>query len=165
MARMTARIPFEFVLDELAPLAPRVRPMFGAHAIYAGDKMVLVVREKGQDRDDGVWIATQREHHDSLRRELPSIRSIEIFGSAVSSWQIIPSSAPSFEREVAHACALVLRRDARIGTQPKQKKAAKPASPQKPAKAITRKAKSKAPVAAKKKSAAAQSKKNARRNG
>ena len=153
MAKLPARIPFEFVLDELAPLAPRVRPMFGAHAIYAGDKMVLIVREKGVDRDDGVWIATQREHHDSLRRELPSIRSIEIFGSNVTSWQIIPSSASSFEREAVQACALVLRGDVRIGTQPKAKKPAMSAKPKKTAKAVAAKVATKA------------KKKSARRNG
>ena len=119
---MAVRIPFEFVLDELAPLAPRVRAMFGAHAIYVEDKMVLIVREKEQDPDDGVWLATSREHHHSLREQLPSIRSIGIFGSGVTSWQIIPASAPEFEREVIRACELVLHRDPRIGKVPAPKK-------------------------------------------
>lgn len=132
MAKTPARIPFEFVLDELAPLAPRTKPMFGAQAVYVrGDTMVFLMREKEQDEDDGIWLLTTQEHHETLRRDLPSIRSIKLFETPVTSWQIIPSSGPDFEREVVRACALVLRGDERIGTskaiKDKQKAAAKAA--------------------------------------
>ena len=60
-------IPFEFVLDALSALEPVTRPMFGCLAIYAGRKIVLILRDKGgQGPDNGVWLATTIEHHESL---------------------------------------------------------------------------------------------------
>ena len=72
------KIPFEFVFDELAELSYWTRPMFGCTAIYVGEKIVLVLRYKPERNDgsNGVWVATTKEHHGSLRRELPSLRSI-----------------------------------------------------------------------------------------
>jgi hypothetical protein len=66
-------IPHEFVLDAIAPLSPRTRPMFGCLAIYVEDKIVLVLRDKrNETADNGVWLATIKEHHESLRREFPA---------------------------------------------------------------------------------------------
>ncbi|MBP6833461.1 MAG: hypothetical protein KA978_21925, partial [Deltaproteobacteria bacterium] len=62
------------------------------------------------------------EHHDSLRKELPSIRSITVFGTGESGWQVIPAAAESFEEEVLWACELVRRGDPRVGKLPKPKK-------------------------------------------
>jgi hypothetical protein len=121
-AKPTARkVPFDFVLDEIAGLAPWTRPMFGCTAVYVDERIVFVLREKaGPERDNGVWIATERAHHESLRRELPSMRSIEVLaGGAATGWQVIPADADDFEEAVLHACALVLARDPRIGKVPK----------------------------------------------
>nr|MBK7063814.1 hypothetical protein [Deltaproteobacteria bacterium] len=79
--RTPKKVPFAFVLDELEVLAPTTRPMFGCTAIYVGPRIVLVLRDGRGTADDGVWIATTAEHHDSLRKELPSIRSITVFGT------------------------------------------------------------------------------------
>src|SRR5208282_1211077 len=74
-------IPHEFVLDALASLSLRTRPMFGCLAIYVKDKIVLILRDKpNQATDNGVWLATTTEHHESLQREFPSMRSIEVLG-------------------------------------------------------------------------------------
>ena len=118
-------VPFEFVLDALAPLSPWTRPMFGCTAVYVDEKIVLILRDKDDD-DGGVWVAMEREHHESLRKELPVLRSIEIFGSGDSKWQVIPKSSPSFESLVLRACALVRARDPRIGCVPKPKRPKKP---------------------------------------
>lgn len=116
--------PFVFVLDELAPLAPVTRPLFGCLAVYVGDKIVLALRRKDVETvDNGVWVATTAEHHESLRLELPSLRSIELFGPGPSGWQVLPEAGPDFEDEVQRACALILRGDPRIGKIPKPKKA------------------------------------------
>jgi len=116
------KVPFAFVLDELEVLAPTTRPMFGCTAIYVGPRIVLILRDGRGTDDDGVWIATTAEHHDSLRRELPSLRSIKVFGPGESGWQVIPASAESFEEEVLRACELVRRADPRVGKVPKPKK-------------------------------------------
>lgn len=116
-------IPFDFVLEKLITLGPIVKPMFGCHAIYVKEKIVLIVRKKGNSTEDnGVWIATTREHHTSLKIVFPSLRSIKIFGEKDSGWQIIPEEAIDFEESVTTACEMILKNDSRIGKIPKQKK-------------------------------------------
>ncbi len=119
------KIPYEFVLDALAGLSPWTRPMFGCTAVYVEDKIVLVLREKpGSSPDNGVWLATTLEHHDSLRREFPNMRSIEVLGKKVTGWQVLPADATDFEGAAVHACELVLARDPRIGKVPKSRRTA-----------------------------------------
>lgn len=120
------KVPFEFVLDAISALEPWTRPMFGCLAVYVGARIVLILRDKGASPDDGVWVATTKEHHESLRREFPGMRSIGVLGKEVTGWQVIPSSAPDFEEAALRACDLILARDPRIGKIPKAK--AKPAA-------------------------------------
>lgn len=97
--------------------------------MYVGEKIVLVLRDRPSvPRDNGVWIATVREHHETLRPELPSMRSITVLGEQSSGWQIIPKDADSFEDEVLHACALIRARDLRIGKVPKPRRRATPSA-------------------------------------
>jgi hypothetical protein len=118
---------FPFVLEQLERLRPVARPMFGCHGIYVGDKIVLVTRDKHSgDGDEGVWVATKAEFHESLRAQLPSLRSIALLGKGSTNWQLIPKGSDTFEEEVMTACALVLNHDPRIGTIPKKKKPKKP---------------------------------------
>ena len=121
--RKTKPIPFEFVLDELAGVEPWTRPMFGCTAVYVEERIVFILRDK-KDRDDGVWIATTKEHHVSLRRELPNLRSIAVFGVGETGWQLLPVDAEDFEESVVLACALVRAGDPRIGKVPKPRKKA-----------------------------------------
>ena len=110
--------PHEFVLDALEPLSPVTRPMFGCLAVYVKDKIVLILRDRPGDTDNGVWLATTEEHHKSLRREFPHLRSIRLFGTPITSWQVLPADAADFEASAMRACELVLARDPRIGKVP-----------------------------------------------
>jgi len=112
-------VPHEFVLDAIAPLSPVTRPMFGCLAIYVQEKIVLILRDK-RDRtaDNGVWLATTAEHHQSLRREFPNLRSIQVLGKKVTGWQVLPADAQDFEEAALRACELVLAGDPRIGKVP-----------------------------------------------
>lgn len=112
--------PYEFVLDALESLSPRTRSMFGCLAVYVGEKIVLVLRNK-QDRadDNGVWLATTKDHHESLRREFPNMRSIALLGKEVTGWQLLPCDAPDFEESALRACELITGGDSRIGKVPK----------------------------------------------
>jgi hypothetical protein len=113
------RLPHEFVLEAIAALSPTTRPMFGCLAVYVKDKIVVVLRDKPQNAaDNGIWLATTVEHHESLRREFPSMRSIELLGKGVTGWQVIPVDTPDFEEAALRACDLVLRGDPRIGKVP-----------------------------------------------
>jgi hypothetical protein len=126
-------IPHEFVLDALSSLEIRTRPMFGCIAIYAmsqqrrdsQERIVLVLRDKPTHAEDnGVWLATMVEHHESLRREFPNMRSVGVLGKKVTGWQILPVDAPDFEAAVLRACELIAASDPRIGKVPGAKKRA-----------------------------------------
>lgn len=112
-------IPHEFVLDALAPIFPWTRPMFGCIAVYVEEKIVLILRDRPvSPADNGVWLATTAEHHESLHREFPNMRSIKLFGKKVTGWQVLPLDAPDFEQSALRCCELVLSRDPRIGKIP-----------------------------------------------
>jgi hypothetical protein len=117
-------VPYEFVLDAVAALSPWTRPMFGCLAVYIEDKIVLILRDKREAiSDNGVWLATTEEHHESLRREFPNMRSIQVFGKAVTGWQVLPSDAEDFEDAALRACELIAARDPRIGKVPGTRRA------------------------------------------
>ena len=110
-------------MDRLDELVPVIRPMFGCYAIYAREKLVLILRNRpDHPHDNGVWLATQPEHHASLKKTLPCMRSIRLFGGKTTSWQNIPVTADSFEECVIEACVLILKNDPRIGRIPKPKR-------------------------------------------
>lgn len=120
-------VPFEFVLDALSALSPYTRPLFSCLAVYVQDKIVLVLRDKRTSTEDnGVWLATTREHHESLRCEFPHMRSIKVLGREVTGWQVLPADAPDFEEAALRACELILAKDQRIGKVPGTRRASPP---------------------------------------
>ena len=121
-AKKRKRAPHEFVLEALAELEPRTNPMFGCLAVYVKEKIVLVLRDRPtHPRDNGVWLATTPEHHESLRREFPHMRSIGVLKKKITGWQVLPMDAPDFEESALRACELVEAKDQRIGKVPKGK--------------------------------------------
>ena len=123
--------PFPFVLDAIASLSPWTRPMFGCLAIYVDEKIVLILRDKpSHPADNGVWLATTPEHHQSLRADFPHMRSIQVLGKKVTGWQVLPLDSPDFEEAAVHACDLILANDPRIGKAPGTRRNAKSASRQ-----------------------------------
>jgi hypothetical protein len=117
-------VPHEFVLDAISALLPHTRPMFGCLAVYVRDKIVLILRDKRENTEDnGVWLATTEQHHESLRREFPNMRSIHVLGKAITGWQVIPAGAADFEEAALRACDLVLAGDPRIGKVPGARRA------------------------------------------
>ena len=122
---MKKKIPFEFILDHLHPLEVTIKPMFGCHAIYANGKILLIVRKKEDHTDaNGIWIATGKEHHESLRKELPLMGSVYILsdGKSETGWQMIHEDADDFEEAATKICEMILKEDKRIGKVPKTKK-------------------------------------------
>ncbi len=116
-------IPFEFVLENLGRIDFTVKAFFGCHSIYLGEKILLTLRNKKEHTDDnGVWIATEFEHHASLQKLFPNMRSIKVFGGPSSNWQILPADADDFEESVLLVCELILKNDPRIGKIPKKKR-------------------------------------------
>ena len=103
--------------------------MFGCLAVYVEDKIVLILRDKrDKTSDNGVWLATTEEHHESLRREFPNMRSIQVLGKKVTGWQVLPVDAPDFEEAALRACELIIARDPRIGKVPGERRASRSAA-------------------------------------
>ena len=94
--------------------------MFGCYAIYIGGKICLILRKrKDHPGINGVWLATSIEHHASLMKEFPAMKSIDILGKSPTNWQVLPETSEDFEQAVIRACELVVRGDRRIGRVPK----------------------------------------------
>jgi hypothetical protein len=125
-AKPKPKPPYPFVVDALMPLNPEVRRMFSGFAVYLGDHIVCMLRDSPKSpRDNGVWLVlseTANPTDPKLRREFPSLRSIELLGGAIGHWLLIPSDGPGFETEALHACDLLLRHDPRIGRIPKSRR-------------------------------------------
>jgi hypothetical protein len=125
-AKPKQKAPHAFVVDALVPLNPEVRRMFSGFAVYLGDRIVCMLRDHAKSpRDNGVWLVLSENTNPKdpeLRREFPSIRSIELLGDKIGHWLLIPSDSPGFEMEALHACDLLLRRDPRLGRIPKSRR-------------------------------------------
>lgn len=126
-------IPHDFVIEALESLNPYVKAMFGAYAVYVEDKLIFILRQKDSYlNDNGIWLATFPEHHESLRKLFPQMRSLELFqtdygttkvtpNTAPTAWQNIPENEDNFEESALLACELVLKGDPRIGKIPQRR--------------------------------------------
>jgi len=126
-------VAYDFVLDELAELSLSTRPMFGSTAVYVEDRIVFILRQKG-DADDGVWVVFDRERASEVLELLPRLRAIDVLGGRAGGWRKLAADSPSFEDDVLSACRLVKRGDPRIGKIPeRQQRKKKQAGKQPPA--------------------------------
>jgi hypothetical protein len=100
--------------------------MFSGFAVYVGDRIVCMLRDHAKSaRDNGVWLVLSEGVNPAspdLRREFPSLRSIELLGNKIGHWLLIPSDGPDFETEALHACDLLLRHDPRLGRIPQSRR-------------------------------------------
>jgi hypothetical protein len=75
-------IPFPFILDYLLPLEPHMKPFFGCYGVYLGEQIVFILRDKDTYTEcNGLWIATSREHHKSLKKIFPSLTSVSVLNN------------------------------------------------------------------------------------
>ena len=126
--RQRQAVPHAFVLEAIADLRSRTRSMFDCLAVYVEEKIVLILRDKQDGTpDNGVWIATTVEHHQSLRREFPNMRSIQVLGKKVTGWQVLPLDASDFEQTALRVCELIVSGDPRIGKVPGARRSRRPA--------------------------------------
>ena len=108
--------PFQFVLDELLPIRPAVRQMFGFTYVYLDGKLLLSIRKSvKQPRFNGVWLYTQAEHIESLRKEFPLLPRRSFWRSGKNGWVILASTLEDFEEYAFKACELILGGDQRVG--------------------------------------------------
>jgi hypothetical protein len=119
-------IPFEFILDELGDFVTDIKPMFGAWGLYHEHKILMILRKKQKpDVDTGMWLAVTDGCHAEIRKELPQLRDLMMFGPGPTSWQVLGEDLPDFEETALKICDLVLKEDRRIGRTPKTRLKAK----------------------------------------
>jgi hypothetical protein len=125
-AKPKQKLPHSFVLEALAPLNPEVRRMFSGFAVYVGDRLVCMLREQTKSpRDNGVWLVLSEDTSPvdpGLRRDFPSLRSIDLLRNKIRHWLLIPTDGPDFEMEALHACDLLLHHDPRLGRIPESRR-------------------------------------------
>ena len=112
--------PFDFIFDYLLPIEIEVKPFFGMFAIYANNKLLLLLRERDKETEkNGIWIATVGNGVETLKAELPGSLVLFERKSRKDEWLLISSDEDAFERSAIRLCELIVRRDPRIGRIPK----------------------------------------------
>ena len=120
--KIPQKIAFDFVIEQLYSRHPQVKPMFGSHGMYIDNKIICILRERDSyPNDNGIWIASPSENHESLKELIPVLRKIEMFGENAGDWLLIPAEDDDFETYANTFCRLVLQGDPRIGKVSKAK--------------------------------------------
>lgn len=118
---MAKVVPYDFVFDYL-PGNIVIRPMFGMHYIYLNKKIVLILRKVSKNHDlNGIWIATSKEHHQSLEDDVPALTDFVLDNGDMhdSDWRLIKEEDDDFEMAAIRICELISHGDKRIGKETK----------------------------------------------
>lgn len=120
--KLAKNIAYNFVIEQLFSKHPLVKPMFGAHGVYIENKIICILRNKETYlQDNGIWIASPAQYHESLKTLIPVLRRIEMFGESSGDWLLIPAENDNFESYANTFCGLILLGDPRIGKISKAK--------------------------------------------
>ena len=110
------RDPFPFVLEELEPLRPTIKRMFGFTYVYLDEILICALRDSvKQPGSNGVWLFTTTEHVESLGKEFPDLSRRYYWRSGKNAWIVLASRVEHFEEYAYRACELMLDGDRRIG--------------------------------------------------
>ena len=116
MNTIQKQMPFPFVLEELVPLRPTIKRMFGFTHIYLDDRLLCSLRDSvKQTGTNGMWLYTTTEHAESLVREFPNLSRRQLWRSGKNAWVVLASRLEDFEEYAFRACELILNGDRRIG--------------------------------------------------
>ncbi|HTR29605.1 MAG TPA: CocE/NonD family hydrolase [Puia sp.] len=121
---MNREIPFDFILDYLLRIETEVRPFFGMFAVYSGQKLLLMLRERNNEPEmNGIWIAVGSGHA-ALKAEMPGLRPYpgSDGGKKDNGWLQIHPDLDNFEQLAIRICELIVHRDPRIGRIPPPKR-------------------------------------------
>jgi hypothetical protein len=119
---MSKAAPFDFVFDYL-PQNVIIKPMFGMHYIYLNRKIVIILRKAATNLDmNGIWLATSKEHHQSLEKEIPALADFVLDNGEMhdSNWRLLRHDHDDFEEAAIKICELISHGDKRIGKETKK---------------------------------------------
>ncbi len=103
--------PLQWIADQLEMHPSFVqKKMFGCEALCLRKKQSLVLAAKDEPWN-GLMVCTSREHHTSLRKELPSLKP----HSVLKKWLYISQKSTDFEETAQRLIDFTLKGDARIG--------------------------------------------------
>ncbi|GAC1302233.1 MAG: hypothetical protein NVSMB24_06500 [Mucilaginibacter sp.] len=113
---VTKLVPFDFVFDYL-PVGITVKKMFGMHYIYLGKRIMLILRRSAnQPGLNGIWVATDKDHHESLKNHIPELGAFVMDGDERhGNWLLLRDDHEDFEGAAIKVCELIMRGDARVG--------------------------------------------------
>jgi len=113
---MAKPIPYEFVLDYL-PGSIIVKKMFGMHYIYLNKRIMLILRMQDSEPEmNGVWVATHKQHHQSLKKIVPEFGPFFINDEQrQGNWLLLRPDVEGFEEAAINVCRLISHGDPRIG--------------------------------------------------
>ena len=123
---MSEKIPFNFVLDYLISPVVKVKSMFGMFAIYAGEKIMIILRQRSENPEsNGIWVAVSNEPPENLRNDFPSLTSLPDLPHRhrpqSTEWLLLPEAAADFESMAITLCKLIVKGDRRIGHIPRSR--------------------------------------------
>jgi hypothetical protein len=114
----------EWILDTFAGRKSFfTKRMFGGLAAYLHDRLMLVLVEPtktGRWRWHGVLVATDREHHPSIRADFPSLAPHRV----LAKWLYIDSTDKEFEVTMEAVAKRMAANDRRFGVVPRRPKRA-----------------------------------------
>lgn len=113
---MNYKVPYDFVLNYLFPVSPKIVKMLGGYALYLEKKMILFLRDREtQPEFNGVFVATHPEHYNALQQEIHTSKMDFDFDGSYNSWLFISEDLDDFDAKVKKACEMIKRGDERIG--------------------------------------------------
>ena len=116
MSRDMRKLPYPFVLEELAPLRPTIKSVFGSTYVYLDEILLISLREDGKRKGtNGMWLFTTSDHVESLLSEFPGLSRRQVWRSGKNSWLVLAARLEHFEEYAFKACELILNGDRRIG--------------------------------------------------
>ncbi len=127
--------PYPFILEELGDIVTSIKPMFGAYGIYREHQILMILRKKEKfDNDTGIWLGVVDGEQSSIKKDIPELRDLEMFGPGPTAWQVLGEDMDNFEEVALQICELIKRKDKRIGRTPKSRVKAASSSKKKPKK-------------------------------
>lgn len=115
-ARTHRNFPFPFVIDELMPLRPTLKRVFGFTYLYLDGIVLCALRDSvKRTNTNGMWLFTTLEFVDQLGAEFPELPRRYLWRSGNNAWVILPAKIEHFEEYAFKACELIVNGDRRIG--------------------------------------------------
>lgn len=113
---MNYKIPYDFIINELYPLRPKIKKMIGCYGLFVDSKLVLLLRDRdNQPEFNGVFVATQPAYFEQLQKEIHTSHMEFDIDGVPHSYIFISEDLPVFNELVTKACNLIKAGDARIG--------------------------------------------------